>query len=96
MQKFILRQAQEKSLEGIRELFIASVNLEKAYDRVIREVVYCCLRKIGVSEELVTVIKGLYHDSRTTIQCEPGAIESFSVKIGLHQGSVCSRSGHYQ
>ena len=87
---FILRQAQEKALEGNRELFIAFVGLEKAYDRVPREVIYWCLRKRGVSEKLVRVIKGLYQDSRTRVQCGAGATEPFPVKVGLYQGSVLS------
>ena len=36
------------------------------------------------------VIKGLYQDSRTTVQCGAGFTESFPVKVGLHQGSVLS------
>ena len=36
------------------------------------------------------VIKGLYQDSRTTVQCGAGFTESFPVIIGLHQGSVLS------
>ena len=36
---FILKQAQEKSLEGSREPYIAFVDLEKAYNRVPTEVV---------------------------------------------------------
>ena len=87
---FILRQTQEKALEGNRELFIAFVDLEKAYDRVPREVIYWCLRKGGVSEKLVRVIKGLYQDSRTTVQCGAGSTGSFPVNVGLHQGSVLS------
>ena len=87
---FILRQTQEKALEGNRELFMAFVDLEKAYDRVPSEVIYSCLRKRGVSEKLVRVINGLYQDSRTTVQCGAGFTESFPVKIGLHQGSVLS------
>ena len=65
---FILRKAQEKALEGNRELFIAFVDLEKAYDRVPREVIHWYLRKRGVSENLVRVIKGLYQDSRRTVE----------------------------
>ena len=87
---FILRQAQEKSLKGNRELYIAYVDLEKADDKVPREVVYWCLRKRVVSEKLVRVIKALYHDSRTTVQCGAGATDPLSVKVGLHQGSVLS------
>ena len=87
---FILRQTQEKALEGNRELFIAFVDLEKAYDRVPREVIYWCLRKRGVSKKLGRVIKGLYQDSRTTVRCGAGFTESFPVNVCLHQGSVLS------
>ena len=87
---FILKQAQEKALEGNSELFIAFLDLEKVCDRVTKEVIYWCLRKRGVSEKLLRVIKGLYQDSRTTVQCGAGATEPFPVKVGLHQGSVLS------
>ena len=36
------------------------------------------------------MMKGLYQDSRTTVQCGAGFTESFPVNIGLHQGSVLS------
>ena len=88
--RFILKQAQELALEGNRELYIALVDMEKAYDRVPREEVYWCLRKRSVSEKLVRVIKALYQDSRTTVQCGAGATVTFSGKVALHQGSVLS------
>ncbi|XP_047482212.1 uncharacterized protein LOC125034470 [Penaeus chinensis] len=47
---FILRQLQEKHLEGNKSLYHAFVGLEKAYDRVPIELVYWCLRKKGVLE----------------------------------------------
>ena len=40
--------------------------------------------------KLVRVIKALYQDSRTTVQCGVEATDSFSVKVGLHHGSVLS------
>ena len=52
--------------------------------------IYWCLRKRSASERLVRVIKGLYQDSRTTVQCGAGATEPVPVKVGLHQGSVLS------
>ncbi|XP_047497766.1 uncharacterized protein LOC125044848 [Penaeus chinensis] len=47
---FILRELQEKHLEGSKNLYHAFVELEKAFDRVPRELVYWSLPKKGVPE----------------------------------------------
>ena len=45
---FMVRQLQEKFLEKRKDLFFAFVDLEKAFDRVPREVVRWALRQLGV------------------------------------------------
>ena len=50
---FIIRQLQEKVLERRGKLFLAFLDLEEAYDRVPREVVYACLIRRGVPGRLV-------------------------------------------
>ena len=47
---FIVRKLQEKHLEKKRELWMAFIDLEKAFDRVPREVIWWALRESGVEE----------------------------------------------
>ena len=44
---FIVRQLQEKYLANKKDLWIAFVDLEKAFDRVPREVIWWALRHQG-------------------------------------------------
>src|SRR3954465_12643647 len=56
---FIVRQVQEKLLGKQKELWMAFVDLEKAFDRVPREVLWWALRHAGVKEWMVNVIKSV-------------------------------------
>jgi hypothetical protein len=69
---------------------MAFVDLEKAFDRVPREVVWWALRSMGVDEWLVQVIKAMYEGVTMAVKLRGGESEAFGVKIGLHQGSVLS------
>jgi len=89
---FIVRQIQERFLEKKRDLWMAFVDLEKAFDRVPREVVWWALRLLGVEEWLVNVIRAMYEGVVTSVRMKDGDRDSdaFEVKVGLHQGSVLS------
>ena len=87
---FILRQVQEKFLEKNKELWMAFVDLEKAFDRVPREVLWWAMRKLGVDEWMVNVIKSMYEGATTAVKCRSGESKEFDVKVGVHQGSVLS------
>ncbi|KAK3528491.1 hypothetical protein QTP70_000311 [Hemibagrus guttatus] len=65
-------------------------NLEKAYDRVLREELWYCMRKSGVAEKYVRVVQDMYERSRTVVRCAVGQTEEFNVEVGLHQGSALS------
>ena len=87
---FIVRQLQEKRLEGNQKLFCAFIDLEKAYDRIPREVVFWCLRKRKVPEKLVRLVEMMYRRTRTKVLTTVGETETFEVSVGLHQGSALS------
>ena len=87
---FIVRQLQEKYLAKNRDLWMAFIDLEKAFDRVPRMVIWWALQRLGVEEWLVGVVKSMYENSMTRMKIEGRESEEFSVKVGVHQGSVLS------
>src|SRR2546425_504876 len=87
---FIVRQVQEKFLGKQKELWMAFVDLEKAFDRVPHEVLWWALRHVGVEEWMVNVIKSMYDGVTTAVKRNGEESESFGVKVGEHQGSVLS------
>ena len=87
---FIVRQVQEKFLAKDKELWMAFIDLEKAFDRVPREVLWWALRQAGVEEWIVTVIKAMYSSASTAVKLQDCESSEFEVKVGVHQGSVLS------
>ena len=87
---FTLRILMEKYRKAQRELHCVFVDLEKAYDRVPREELCYCMRKSGMTEKYVQLVHHMYKRSKTVVRCAIGTIESFLVKVGLHQESVLS------
>ena len=49
---FIVRQLQEKLLAANKLLYMAFVDLEKAFDRVPRDVIWWAMQKLGINEWL--------------------------------------------
>ena len=87
---FTLKMLMEKYKEGQRELQCVFVDLEKAYDSVLREELWYCMRKSGLAEKYVRLVQDMYEESETVVKCAIGTTESFKVKVGLHQKSALS------
>ena len=87
---FDLRVLMEKWREVRKKMHCVFVELDKAYDRVLREEVWYCMSKSGVAEKYVIIVQYMYEESTTTMRCVIGVEEGFEVKVGLHQGSSLS------
>ena len=87
---FVVRQLQEKYLAANKRLCMAFVDLEKAFDRVPRKVIWWALRKLGVEECIVRLVQGMYANARSRVHVGEGYSGEFEVKVGVHQGSVLS------
>ena len=87
---FVVRQLQEKYLAANKRLYMAFVDLEKAFDGVPRKVSWWALRKLGVKEWVVRLVQGMYANAWSRVRVGEGYSEEFEVKVGVHQGSVLS------
>jgi hypothetical protein len=66
------------------------IDLEKAYDRVPREVLKWALRRKGVPKTYINVVEDMYEGSCTRVKSMCGETEDFEVGVGVHQGSALS------
>ena len=87
---FIVRQLQENHLAANKPLYIAFVDLEKAFDRVPRDFIWWAMRKLGIDEWLVHLVQSMYKDVRSRRRVGHGYSEEFDFGVCVHQGSVLS------
>lgn len=84
------RVLMEKYKEAKQDLHSIFIDMEKAFDRVPRDLIWKALRSQMVPEVYVNAIKDMYKEAATMIRCAAGTSEQFQISVGVHQGSVLS------
>jgi len=87
---FMARQMQGNFRVKGKKLYFGFVDLEKAFDRVPREVINWAMRKLGVEEWLVSAVMTMYRGVKTVVRTVYGNSIVVEVKVGMHQGSALS------
>ena len=70
---------------------MAFVDLEKAFDRVPRKVIWWALRKLGVEEWIVRLVQGMYANARSHVRVGEGYSEEYSARCS---SSLCLKPYH--
>jgi len=81
---------QERFRAKGKKLYFGFVDLEKAFDRVLREVIRWAMQKLGDEEWLVSAVVSMYTGAKTVVRTVYDNSNDFEIKIGVHQGSALS------
>jgi len=87
---FLIRQFMERNREQKKDLHMVFIDLEKAYDKVPRNVMWWALLRHKVPTKYITLIKDMYNNVVTSVRTCDGDTNDFPINIGLHQGSALS------
>ena len=85
---FTLRQLQEKCREQQKPLYLAFVDLTKAFDYVSRDGLFKILRKIGCPPKLLSILVSFHDNMQGTVCYEGASSECFPITSGVKQGCV--------
>jgi hypothetical protein len=64
---FLIRQVMERFREQKKDLHMVFIDLEKAYDKIPRNVMWWALDKHKVPTKYVTLIKDMYNNAMTSV-----------------------------
>ena len=87
---FLVRQLMERYREHKKDLHMVFIDLEKAYDKIPRNVMWWALEKHKVPAKYITLMKDMYDNVVTSVRTSDVDTDDFPIKIGLHQGSALS------
>ena len=89
-QLYTLSRILEGAWEFAHPVHMCFVDLEKAFDRVPRGVLWGILREYGVSDALIWAVRSLYDRCQSLVRIAGSKSDSFPVRVGLRQGCPLS------
>ncbi|TKS65493.1 LINE-1 reverse transcriptase -like protein [Collichthys lucidus] len=89
-QLYTLSAVLEGAWEFAQPVYMCFVDLEKAFDRVPRGVLWGVLREYGVSDPLIRAIRSLYSRCQSLVRIAGSKSDLFPVRVGLRRGCPLS------
>jgi hypothetical protein len=85
---FSLHQLQEKCREQKMPLYVAFIDLTKAFDLISRDGLFKVLQRIGCPPKLQSLIESFHSNMKGTVQFNGSSSEPFDIRSGVKQGCV--------
>ena len=89
---FTVRQLTETVIEHTVKEFLVFVDLKKAYDSVPHEGLWTALEKLGIPEEVISIVRSFHENMKARIRVDGELLEEIEVENGLHQGCTMAPS----
>ena len=80
---FSLRQLQEKCREQGKPLYVAFIDLTKAFNRVSRDGLFKILSKIGCPPTLLSIVKSFHDNMKRTVLYNGATSDPFNILSGV-------------
>ena len=87
---FAIRQIIDKRREFRKDVAFSFVDLEKAFDTMLRELTFAVMRWMEVGEAHVRMVEEMYKETTAVTRIEGETSEQFGVGVELRQGSALS------
>ena len=85
-QLFTLRKLSELAVEWQQRLYVAFVDLRKAFDSISRPALWAVLRSRGVPEDLLSAVADLHTDTICSVRVGNARSRPFRMEFGVQQG----------
>ena len=87
---FVLHGLIQHFINKNKKLYCAFIDFSKAFDFLVRDVIWYKLLKYGVREKMLDIIKSIYSNVKSRVKFENELSETFTCSLGVRQGESMS------
>ena len=80
----------ENAREFKKKIYFCFIDYAKAFDRMDHKKLWKILKEMGISDQLIFLLKNLYTGQETIARAGHGTMDWFQIGKGVHQDSVLS------